>query len=1857
MNRPTTLPSSITEAAASPAVHFTQISIADIVHEDADVTYCRASATDQDGTRRCLLVARPTSAAPDIATFERLSNEYRLRDKLDETWAIRPLELQRQNDRPSLVLDNNGAEPLERLLTGALPISHFLTLAISAATAVARMHHCGIVHKDLKPAHLYVDKVNARIRLTGFGIASEIAPHQGPAAPPDVIAGTMAYMAPEQTGRLRRSIDARSDLYSLGVVFYRMLTGTLPFSANTPMEWIHSHTSRKPVPPHVRSPSVPVQLSSIVIKLLEKGPEERYQSAAGLECDLRLCMKEWSAHGDIRPFNAGEADLPDRFAGPARLYGRERELARLVSAFERVLLCGCAEVVLVSGYSGVGKSSVVWELPRSLVVSQRTFAAGKCDQHNSDVPYAALRLALKDLVKQLLTRQEDEVSHWCNAIREALGPNGKLVTDLVPELALLIGEQPAAPELPLQQAQSRFQLVLRRFINAFARENTPLILFIDDLQWADAATLDLLGGIAGQSDMGHLLLIGAYRDNEVDESHPLAQKIAATRAIGADIEEVKLAPLEPGQVVSLVGDVLRSNDELVEPLANIIHTKTAGNPFFVIQFLHTLADEQLIVKDNAAGRWSWDIQPIQSAGYTDNVADLMSARLQRLPRDCLDILRDLACLGNTATAHSLAIVRQATEDAIHLSLRSAVQQELVERIGNAYRFSHDRVQEAAYCLTPDCARTETHLTLARRLSSHLSDENDDGLFEIASQFNRALSGVTSNEEREAVAEINLRAGIRAKRTAAYDAALRYLNAGAALFAHGQTERQSDIHFRFELEIAECEFLTGKLSDAERRLTELSTKAMSLPDQGRVTVSRMDVCTTLDQNDRVVSIALEFLRNAGISCSAHPADDEVKQEYEELRRRMAGLSVTDIVKLPPMTDPTTLMTVEVLTRLLSAACFTDFNLNSFITCKAINLSLANGNCEASCVAYGTLSRIAGPRFGDFEIGVRLSQAGYRIAELNAHHRFHASTCLVFAAFTLNWIEHVRLSEPLFRRTFASANQAGDLLYASFSRNHLNTNLLFSGEALQNVQSHAEDGLIFAEKAQYALVVDIVSTQLAFIRSMRGQTRRLGSFDHEHFEEQAFESRLAQNPGLAIAECWYWTRKMQARYLAGDYETAVIALSKARSLLWTSSMFIEEAEFHFYAALTLAARAEHVSVDERDEHLKRIAYHHTLLKCWASNWPKNFEDRAALVNAEVARLEGAIIEAEQSYERAIRSARGSDFPHQEAIASELAARFYRARGFEIISDAYLRNARYCYLRWGATGKVQQFDKTYPHLAAGERRSLARDTIKSQAGDLDFGLLIEVSQRISSEIVLENVIDTFMKAVLTHAGADRGVLILTLPPGGPRIEAEATVRQDTVIVEQESVAVDERRLAMKIVNYVLRTREIAIVSDSAADPVLGADPYLAAHSVRATLCMPLLRQGQLAGALYLENRLAAGAFVDSRVAALNVLASQVTIALENARLYRELSDREARIRRLVDANIIGISIFSLDGTLLDANAAFLELVGYSREELQRGELNWKVLTPVEWLERDLTVHEPILRKDGVLPPLEKEYFRKNGSRVPVLVGAAMFPPLHEEGVAFVLDLGASKLAEAEARESEIRFREVQRELAHANRLSTIGQLTATISHEVKQPIAAMAANGDAALRWLSAAPANVDRARDALNLIVRDAMRAGDIIDRIRNLVRKTPAREETVDINSAINEVLFITRRDSEKNGVAIKTKLAAPAPFVSGDRVQLQQVVLNLIVNAIEAMSAVNEGRRTLDIETSVIDGGDVQIQVSDSGPGLPAAHVDRLFEPFFTTKETGMGIGLSVAHSIVHAHGGSLLAVPNQICGTTFQVTLPSADN
>ncbi|MBB5421474.1 PAS domain S-box-containing protein [Paraburkholderia atlantica] len=1793
-----------------------------ILWEDAERTFCRVRSPSGSDS---VLTLRTTEEHPSIALLERLAHEFALKEQLNGTWAVHPIRLVREDERMALVFEDPGGEPLERLVGAPLGVERVLCLAVGIAGALEKLHRSGFVHKDFKPAHVLVDCTDSRPRLTGFGIASRLPRERQFPQPPETIAGTLPFMAPEQTGRTNRSIDSRSDLYAFGVTLYQMLTGSLPFTAADPMEWVHCHVARKPVPPIARVDTVPLPVSELVMKLLAKTPEERYQTAAGVERDLRHCLTEWQRQRHIDPFVLGEYDMTDRLLIPEKLYGRQREVDALTTAFDRVVRTGIPELVLVSGYSGIGKSAIVHELHKALVPSRGLFASGKFDQYKRDIPYATLVQAFQGLIRPLLGEPDAELATWRETLIGALGPNARLVTDLIPALRLIIGDPPPVPELEPNQARRRFEVVFQRFIGVFARREHPLALFLDDLQWLDAATLDLLDGLLARSDLQHLMVIGAYRSNEVTPGNPLLHKLQTLRAAGARLDEIVLAPLACEHVEQLIVEALHCEPGRAAPLAHLVHEKTAGNPFFVIQFLRELADSDLLSFAHDTACWSWDLPRIHRKEYTDNVVDLMVVKLVRLPASTQRAVQQLACLGNTASYMMLPKVLGVSEQEIRALLKPALAQELVEQLEDAYGFVHDRVQEAAYSLIPKELRAHTHLRIGRLLAAQTpASKRKEAIFDIVSQLNRGAALVRSRQERQQLAAFNLIAGKRAKASTAYASALTYLTAGAQLLQDDCWGRRHELVFPLQLNLAECEFLTGRLTDAEERLAMLSNRATNTVDQASVACLRMDVYLTLDRSDLAVEVCLDHLRQLGIDWPAHPHESNVRGEYENIRLRLAGRAIEALIDMPLMSDPASLAITDVLSKLLRPAWFFDANLASLAICKVISLSLECGNCDASCFAYVMFPRIAGPRFGDYHAGVQFGQLGFDLVERRGLKRFEAVTYLCYALYVVRWTKHVRFSSEVLRRAFEAAGRTGDLPSGAYTCCHIVSDRLFGGDPLTDVELETEQGLAFSRKARFGLVVDNLTTQLALIRMLRGVTLKFGHFDYDEFNELRTEEHLSGNPALATAACWYWIRKLQGRFFSGDYVAAMNAASIAQEQLWSSSPHLEECEYHFYAALTRAAHFDRVPAEERQEHLHSIAAHCRQLEIWANNCPANFGNRVSLVSAEMARLEGRDLEAMRLYEAAIHLARANDLIHNEALANELASAFYAARGYEKIARVYLQDARRAYRRWGAEGKVRQLDELYPGLRADERAPDSGSTIGAPLEHLDLATVIRVSQAVSGEVFLDRLIETIMRTAIEQAGAERGLLILS-HTGEQRLAAEAWTDSDKAYVQLRDAPVSATMIPEPVLYDVLRTGESVILDDAAADPRFATDPHIRQYLTRSVLCLPLMNQAKLIGALYLENNLITRAFRSTRIALLRLLASQAATALENTRLYRDLQEREARIRRLVDANIIGIIVWNAAGDILEANDAFLRMVGYEREDLASGCLRWRDLTPTDWQESSERALAQI-RNDGDVQPEEKEYMRKDGSRIPVMVGRAAFDCSGKEGVAFVVDLTERKEAEHRLRESYEMLRELasHRETAREDERKHIAR---EMHDELGQHLTALRLRASILRMRLGADHPDLVEHTQALV----------SLVDVTMQVVRGVIASLRPAALDSGIAAALEWLVADFNRNGRTVcHLNLQDENIAVSEDRaIVLFRIVQEALTNVTRHAAA----RRVIIALERTPDA--CLLEVHDDGCG---------FDVFATRKRS---FGLAGMEERVLMLGGAIDVISSPGAGTMIKVRLP----
>ncbi|MDC0677624.1 AAA family ATPase [Sorangium atrum] len=1527
--------------------------VVEVLHQGAETILYRARRAE-DGRPVVLKVLRRDHASP--RALGRLQHELEVARALDSPVVIKAYGIEPFRDQVTLVLEDFGGRSLDQLLDGDGPmramrgmaIERFFPLALRLTDALAELHRHHIIHKDIKPQNLLCNPDTGEVKITDLGIACLLPRESQDLTRDRLIEGTLAYMAPEQTGRMNRWIDERTDLYSLGITFYQTLTGALPFQASDPVGWVHCHIAQAPRPPHALVPSIPPQLSAVVLKLLSKAAEERYQSALGLRHDLERCSSQLRATGAIEPFALGERDLSDRFRVPQRLYGREREIEALLVAFERVVAAGRPELALVSGYSGIGKSSLVAELHRPVVRERGSFLSGKFEQLKRDVPYLPFLQAFRALLQEILGASEEQVERWRQRLREALGQDASLLADVLPELTVLLGPQPPVPELPPAEAQSRLLAALRRFVAACARKEHPVALFLDDLQWADPASLLLLEQLATYTGTEHLLLIGAYRDNEVGPAHPLRLTLAEAQRRGAAVSELVLAPLSAAHVGALVAEAVHAPDAQVEPLSQLVHEKTGGNPFFVLQFLFELHQEGLITLDAEQRVWRWDIAAIRDKGFTDNVVELMVGKLKRLSIPARDALELAACLGSSLDLDTLAIVARRSAEALRDALEEAAREVLLLRRSSGYRFLHDRVQQAAYSLIPPEQLAEVHLRIGQLLvKAQRADERDASLFDVVGHLNRGAALLRSQAERDELAALNLRAGRKAKAAAAFQSAAALFAAGLSLLAPGRWEARRALTYDLTFERAHVAYITGSFDEAERLLEELMERARTRIETAAAVELAVALNVTRGRHARAVEIGLGWLRACDIALPLGPGDAQVDEETERVWRDLGVREIADLIHLPRMTNPEIESAMGVLNGVSLPAFFMDANLHYLVVLRMVQLSLRHGNADSSPNAYTFFARVIGPRYGRYKEGYLFGKLGHDLAQRSGLLTTKSVVLTMFGQHIVFWTHHYRETYPYTRAGFSAAVESGNLNDACYNCMWAEVFPLLSGEPLEDVLRAVEERLGFVRRAGYALPHCVLLGISAMIQALRGRPVRLSALDGSALDLLAFEASLEEgNPPLVRA--LYYNLKAQARFLIGPPGAALAAVTRGRAehpCRVESNAIV--AESSYYLALSLAAlssEAREARPAPPGEPTDELLDCERQLGAWARSCPENFLHKHALVRAEIARLRGQEPQAMRLYEQAISSAREGGFVQHEAIACELAAGFYRACGLFTSADAYLREARAGYFRWGAHAKVEQLDQRYPYLAP--RKPIAPTvTFAVRAEQFDVLSVVTASQSISGELKLPRLLETLLRIVVEHAGAGEGVVLLLRED---RLSTAAAISTSStsggaarLLDAGEAAAV---ALPQSILNYVRRSHERVRLDDAAGRHPFSEDDYFRQRGPGSALCLPIVRQARLLGVLYLENRLITGAFTPGRLTVLELLASQSAISLENAMLYadieqenaerrraeRELQANQTTLQAIVDNSAASIYLKDRDGRYLLANCHAESAVGLPRHGL---------------------------------------------------------------------------------------------------------------------------------------------------------------------------------------------------------------------------------------------------------------------------------------------------------------------------------------
>lgn len=1659
-----------------------------------------------------------------LAGSEPLQNEARLAERLGPDWAAVPLATMRTADRMVVVYGGAPASTLAAVLSSAaLPVTRFLELAIGSARALAGAHAHDLLHGDIRPHNLLVDD-SAVVRLTGFEHATAmdamplVVPQPGPSSLP--------YRSPEVARADQARTSARSDLYSLGVTFYQMLTGALPFSAESPAAWQHAHLAIEPVPPQVRTPGVAPMLDEIVLRLMAKDPADRYISAVSLLADLLRCQADWSESGEIAKFSLDAAGATSTLNVSGELFGRERETAQLADALARVRDSGKSELVLIAGGAGTGKSALAARLSCKAGQPGLRFACGKSDQLQLDIPYAPVAQMIRALALPLLGQPEAALAPLRERWLGALAGQGRAIAVLVPEAGHVLGRTAPLADVPAQQAQARAEKAILATFSTFAGKGAPLVLCFDDLQWADASTIALLEAFTRQRP-GNLLLIAAYRDHGDAVEQRFSWLMHANRSGALPVTHIAVRPLAVPDLTELVAAALNEPAPRVEPLARLVHAKTGGNPFFSYQLLRALVDDGVLAyRDDSAG-WDWSEADATQHRYTDSVAELMTRRFARLPGVGSALLQHLACVGIRCEKGLLACVAQLSPQQVSERLRPFIDAGLLLRTEDGYAFQHDRVLEAAYAMIDPRERQAAHARVAGIMIEHWQGKIAAHAFEIGNQIERAGGHPSSEQDRVAFVGVLLVAARRARRSAAIAQATRYIDAACTLMQPSWWSTQRDLAYSASVLHCECLLAQARLEHASAEIDALLARDLAPTDRAAVHRLKASLQTVRSDYEGAINAALSGLALLDIHLERHPTPARMRQAYDAVRTALGRRAIGSLGMLHATEDRRIQIVMGLLSTLISSLFVRD-GISFLHVAKMVELTLEHGATAESPYGLSWFGVFIASLYEEYEDGLAWGLAAMDLADRHGYEAERIAT-LVAVDQVSAWTRPLSYALAHAQRAVTLGRASGDIGMACYACNHIASDLLAMGENLRLVEEEIERGLVLTRLVQYRDIELILYSQQHFLHRLRigDEAQPRGEAVHQTSAAQ----RLARSNSLPT-KFWIWLYDGMAAVFRQEWDHAVRSLRQAEVLIWAAPAHINVADCRLYLAVALAHSAAAGAGPASDGIIADVSAHRDCFSRWAALNPLTFQGKLSLVDAELARLRGDPIQALACYEQSAGAAAAAGFVHEHALAHELAGALCEARGLPTAAAQHWRVARAGYRRWGADHKAMLLSARHPQLDyAGHDDPGARGADgKRTAARWELGM--KAAKALSSEIVMDRLIETLMTHVLIHAGAQYGLLLL-MRGEQPMIEASARVVDGNVAVTLGTAAPTEQALPLAVLDSVLHTGQTLALDDAMVDApsirTKGAIP----SGLRSVLCLPLLRGGSLIGVFYLENNLAPGAFDDNRIAELEVLSPQVAISLETARLYEQLIDQ-------------------------------------------------------------------------------------NNRRVA----------------------------------AEMSLRTARAELARTSHLTVMGSLAASIAHEVNQPLTAIVASVGASLRWLNRPKPEIAEALDGLIHIKQNALRAADIIRALRTLARQAPAVMAPLHPDDVVREVLDMVHVEIDEHDVRVVTRMAAGSVLVEADRVQLQQVVLNLITNALDAMAQTSAAEREL-IVTSYCELDTVVVSVQDHGAGIPDALLGQVFEPLFTTKEDGMGMGLAICRSIIEAHGGTLEVRNRRSGGSEFMFRLP----
>ena len=1857
---------------------------------------------------------------------------------------IQPLTLEPFGSGYALVMEDWGGVSLNNYTQQkALDLVEVLTIALQLADILHGLCQHQVVHKDIKPDNILISPETKQVKLIDFNIASLLPKETQEIQSPNILEGTLAYLAPEQTGRMNRGIDYRADFYALGVTLYQLLSGSLPFISEDPLELVHCHIAKIPVPLNQVNSAIPEMVAAIVSKLMAKNAEDRYQSAIGLKHDLQQCLTQWQETGEVLAFELGQRDVSDRFLIPEKLYGREAETQALLAAFDRVAT-GSSELVLVAGFSGIGKTAIVNEVHKPITRQNGYFIKGKFDQFNRNIPLSAFVQALRDLMGKLLCESDRQLAQWKAQILEAVGENGQVLIDVIPELGQIIGTQTIAPELSGSAVQNRFNVLLQKFIGVFTTADHPLVIFLDDLQWADLASLQLIKLL--MNDNGYLLMLGAYRDNEVSAAHPFILTVEEIKKSGAIVHTITLESLTFDDTNRLVADTLNCPLELAQPLAKLIDRKTQGNPFFTTQFFKSLHEDGQIHLDQERRYWTCDIAQVNVMALTDDVVEFMAVQLQKLPLATQQVLKLAACVGNQFDLTTLAIVSEQFQTETANLLWPAIQECLIvptsqvykffqveqpeetyiqNSVNPAYRFLHDRIQQAAYSLIAEDNKEATHLQIGQLLSQNASaNEREERLFEIVNHLNAGRALITTPQEQELLAELNLKAGQKAKTSTAYQAAVDYYTTGIALLPTEPWEHCYDITLALHTEVAESAYLSGNIEQMDRWIQIVQQQAKTLLDQVRIYEIKLQAFQSQGQQLKAIEIGREILQQLDIFLPESVTDEAIYKYAEQTLSNCQAHPIENLADLPLMTDPKALVALKIMISIVPSVHQTAPYLFPIIACEEVKLSLKYGNSPLSTPGYADFGIVVNTVLNKLGEGYQFGQLALNLIDKLDAKSVQSMTNFKVAAFNQYNQESIQDSIRLLKESYTIGLESGDMIHAftaTFFR--LFYTVLSGRDVLETLLEEIKVYQANFASVQHFLVWSSIPGQT--IENLITPTQQPAHLIGAYCDESTLLPVLTKENDELTLHILFLS-KLILSYLFNQKTEAFSYANQGERYLKGGAGMFSVPIFYYYDSLARLSIYSTAAPAQQQELLLKVHQNQDYLKARAQSAPMNFQHHHDLVEAELHRVLGLNPEALQAYDRAISKAHANHFIQDEALANELAAKFYLDWGKEKVAAGYMQEAYYCYAKWGAKAKTNDLEARYPQLlqpilqAAAPpltvfetfasivtpNFSLHSSTAPSRSANtsintsLDFAAILKASQSLAGTIELNELLHQLTQIILQNSGGDRCALILPNQSGDWSVAAIATPETTELCAEPLE---GNTNLPTKLIQYVKNTQEVVVIDNLITDlPVI--DDYLTQRQPKSLLCLPILNQGKLMGILYLKNRCTSNVFTNDRLSVLNFLCTQAAISLENARLYQDVNQslqeihrKETQYRGIFEAVNEGLAITDLEtGKLIAANPAYCDLHGYSYEDLLemnpfdliKSENKFKFLDFLTTIKsgQEFTC-ESVCTDDHGKPfyvDIKSVPFSYNGK----LCGLSIMRNVTERRQ---MEL-AIQQKNQNLEQAMVELQQAQLQTVQSEKMASLGNLVAGVAHEINNPIGFLNGSIKNAIDYTqdllehialyqkhAPNPTIEDHAEEIdLEYLSKDfpkllssmkgaTDRIKGISTSLRTFSRADTEHKVSANLHEGIDSTLLILkyRLKANEHRPEIQVLLQyGDLPDIQCFPGQLNQVFMNILANAIDALDESNMGRSFADITnnpnqitiSTILKNDHVKITIADNGKGMPDDVKSRIFDHLFTTKGVGKGTGLGLAIArqiIIETHDGILNCNSVLGKGTEFEIQIP----